>query len=86
MWLRRLLAAFAGLLALAVTCALLWGLLASMGDVVGAKAFRGITLIAAIADGLCGVALLIGTTACVIRVLDPPHALRKSPHVQHECR
>ena len=53
-WLRRGLATFGGLLALAVTSAVIWGVLKSGGDVDGAKAFRSITQVVVIADGVGG--------------------------------
>ena len=70
-WLRRGLAAFVGLLALVVTCGLIWALLAALGDSIGMRAFRIMTLIAAVADGFCGIALLIGSVWCLIRMNEP---------------
>lgn len=69
-WLRRGLATFVGLLGLAVTCALIWGLLASMGDHAGAKAFRWITLGVAITDGVCGMGLFIGAVCSLMQLWD----------------
>ena len=69
-WLRRGLATFAALLALAVTCGVVWGLLASLGDSIGAKTFRSITLLVAITDGVCGICLLMGTAWCFIRMIE----------------
>ena len=69
-WLRRSLATFVGLLTVTLVCGLLWGLLASMGDTVGARAFRGATLVFAILDGLSGIGLLIGTAWGVVRLIE----------------
>ena len=69
-WLRRSLATFVGLLAVTLVCGLLWGLLASLGDTVGARAFRGATLVFAILDGVSGIGLLIGTAWGVVHMLE----------------
>ena len=53
-----------------VAFALLWGLLACMGDAVGARAFRGATLVIAILDGVSGIGLLIGTAWSVTRWME----------------
>jgi hypothetical protein len=60
-WLRRSLATFVGLLAVTLVCGLLWGLLSSLGDSAGARAFRGATISFALLDGVSGIGLLIGT-------------------------
>lgn len=60
-WLRRSLATFVGLLAVTLACGLLWGLLSWLGDMAGARAFRGATMAFAVLDGVSGVGLLIGT-------------------------
>ena len=70
LWLRRGLSTFVGLLALCVTCGVTGSLLRVMGDSVGAKAFCMTTGGVGIAAGLCGLALLIGTAASVIRLLE----------------
>lgn len=67
-WLRRGLATFVGLLALTVTCGLIWALLSSLGDTVGARAFRMVTLGATVTAGMCGIALLIGAVWSLIRM------------------
>ena len=69
-WLRRSLATFVGLLAVTLVCGLLWGLLASLGDTVGARAFRGATLVFAMLDGVSGIGLLIGTAWSVTRWME----------------
>ncbi len=69
-WLRRSLATFVGLLTVTLVCGLLWGLLASLGDAVGARAFRGATLVFAILDGVSGIGLLIGTAWSVTRWME----------------
>ena len=70
LWLRRSLATFVGLLAVTLVCGLLWGLLASLGDTVGARAFRGATLVFAMLDGVSGIGLLIGTAWSVTRWME----------------
>ena len=69
-WLRRSLATFVGLLAVTLVCGLLWGLLWSLGDMAGARAFRGATMGFAILDGVSGIALLIGTAWGVMRWME----------------
>ncbi len=69
-WLRRGLATFVGLLVVALVCGLLSGILSSMGDPVGSGVFRGISLGVAVADGVCGIALLIGTAWGVIHWME----------------
>ena len=71
-WLRRGLSTFVGLLALAATCAGICGVLKSYGDVEGARAFRSITLAVAVADGACGISLLIGAVWSLIGLLEAP--------------
>ena len=66
-WLRRGLATFVSLLAVTLVCVLLWGLLSSQGDAVGAKVFRAATLGFALLSGVGGISLLIGTTHEVIQ-------------------
>ena len=69
-WLRRSLATFVGLLAVTLVCCLLWGLLSSLGDMAGARAFRRATMGLAILDGVSGIALLIGTAWSVTRWME----------------
>lgn len=69
-WLRRGLATFVSLLAVTLVCALLWGLLSSLGDAMGAKAFRAASLGFALLDGACGIGLLIGTAREVIQGIE----------------
>ena len=69
LWLRRSLATFVGLLAVTLVCGLLWGLLASLGDTVGARAFRGATIAFALLDGVSGIGLLIGTAWSVVQLM-----------------
>ena len=67
-WLRRGLATFVGLLALTVTCGLIWALLSSLGDTVGARAFRIVTLGVTVTAGMSGIALLIGAVWSLVRI------------------
>ena len=69
-WLRRSLATFVGLLAVTLVCGLLWGLLSSLGDSVGGRAFRGATIAFAVLGGVSGIALLIGTAWSVTRSME----------------
>ncbi len=69
-WLRRSLATFVGLLAVTLVCGLLWGLLSSMGDSVGTRAFQGATIAFAGLSGVSGIALLIGTAWGVTRWME----------------
>ncbi len=70
-WLRRSLATFVGLLAVTVVCGLLWGLLSSMGDTVGSREFRRVTIAFAGLGGVSGIALLIGTAWGVTQLMKP---------------
>ncbi len=70
-WLRRSLSAFVGLLAVTLVCGMLWGLLSSMGDSVGSRAFRRATIAFAGLGGVSGVALLIGTAWGVTQWMKP---------------
>ena len=70
-WLRRSLSAFVGLLAVTLVCGMLWGLLSSMGDTVGSRAFRRATISFAGLGGVSGVALLIGTAWGVTQWMKP---------------
>ncbi len=72
-WLRRCLATCVGLLAVTLVCGLLWGLLSSMGDTVGAKAFRGATIGFASLGGIGAFVLLIGTAWSVTQLLGSSH-------------
>ncbi len=69
-WLRRSLATFVGLLAVTLVCGLLWGLLSSMGDTVGSRAFHRATMVFAGLGGVSGIALLIGTAWGVTRSME----------------
>lgn len=76
-WLRRGLATFVGLLAVALICGLLSAVLSSMGDPVGSRVFRRMTLGLAVADGVCGIGLLIGAVWSLISLLEAPSPSRK---------
>ncbi len=66
-WLRRGLATFVSLQAVTLVCVLLWGLLSSLGDAVGAKVFRAASVGFSLLSGASGISLLIGTTREVIQ-------------------
>ncbi len=70
MWLRRGLAVFVALVGLTVTCGLTWVFLASLGDSVGTRAFRIVTLITMLMAVICGIALFVRSVCTLIQVVD----------------